>query len=108
MAVFTTAGKSGLMPPAVPCCRCGRRHKNWRTIAECCWPRAEWITGFGQWASVSLCPRGVTVQLYATRDEAEAAKRLVDKTRCGSQCWGPPQHRVIDLAAALAPGAVCA
>jgi hypothetical protein len=82
--------------PAPPQCpRCGRRHRTWRTLAGCQLAPIAWVSGSDPWASVSDCPRGRTVQLYPTRDEAEAAKRFIDRYACGGVClrW----HRVLHL-----------
>jgi hypothetical protein len=65
-------------------------------MAECRWPRAVWVEGEGRFASVSACPPGVTVMLFGARADAERAKRQIDATACGGQCW--KWHRVVDLA----------
>jgi hypothetical protein len=26
-------------------CDCGRRHRTWNALAQCHWPKAEWISG---------------------------------------------------------------
>jgi hypothetical protein len=81
------------------CSTCYRRHRSWRARAQCRWPRAEWIVGNNRFASVSYCPRGTTVMLYADRVGAEKAKRVIDRLGCGGQCFGWPGHKVIDLGA---------
>jgi hypothetical protein len=85
------------LPRVRPCQRCRRRHKSWRTVALCRWPRSEWVVGNPSFAgpcfaSVSHCPRGITVILYPTKAEAEAAKRLIDRLACGGRCM--KLHRV--------------
>jgi hypothetical protein len=89
---------------AVRCLRCGRAHRSWRAVAMCRWPRALWISGDPPisgpcYASVSDCPCfrrvGLTAILYATRAEAEAAKRVIDATACGGGC--SRQHRVVEV-----------
>ena len=89
---------------AARCSRCGRKHRSWRRVALCKWPR-EWVCGdppfegpaFG---SVSSCMgfrrSGPTVVLFGSREKAEAAKRVIDATACGSNC--SRSHRVIELA----------
>lgn len=74
--------------------RCERTHRTTRTFARCLWPRAHWILGDGQYASVSYC-RGVTTVLHATAEQAEAAKRVIDATACGGAC--SRRHDVIRL-----------
>lgn len=82
--------------PAPPrCVRCGRRHRTWVRLAECLLRPVLWAAGRGPWASVSACRPGRTVQLYATRDAAEAAQVTIDQAGCGGGC--SRQHRVIDL-----------
>lgn len=63
--------------------------RNW---AERRWPKAT-VIGEGEWASISWCPRGMTVFLYGTREEAEAAKREIARTGCSGACW--KQHEVL-------------
>jgi hypothetical protein len=38
------------------------------------WPRAVWIIGRGEYASVSHCPPAATVMLFETRMEAEKGR----------------------------------
>lgn len=84
-----------LMSSQIPACpRCRRRHLTWHRLAMCRF-RAAWATNGGPWASVSFCPRGTTVQSYATEAEARAAKAAIDKGSCGGACVR--HHRVIDL-----------
>src|SRR5262245_64686770 len=85
-----------LAVPAEPsaCGYCGRRHRTYRQAARCRWRDALWVEGEGRWASVSLCPheenfvpkRAVTVELYASREEALAAKARIDRGFCGNAC----------------------
>ena len=80
------------------CCpKCGKAHRTWYALANCRWPKAEWIAGNGPWASLSLCPRGLTVELHDNRDEALTAKRVIDQTRCGGACLGAGYHVVVCL-----------
>lgn len=80
--------------------QCNRRHRTYRTLAECIWPRAAPIIGEGEYATVSYCAHGphdraVTVQLHATLDDANAAKEFIDRTGCGGRCTR--QHEIIRL-----------
>jgi hypothetical protein len=77
------------------CCRCGRRHKSWRAVALCRWPKAIWIAGNPPfdgpcYASVSSCPgfrrSGPTVILYRTEARAMEGKKLIDGLGCGGGC----------------------
>jgi hypothetical protein len=80
---------------SAPCPNCGARHRTWRTLAECRWPKAIWVYGNGRWASVSDCRPAVTVELHPTRESAEQAKRIIDTTACGGRC--SRQHLIVDL-----------
>ena len=64
----------------------------------------EWICGDPDFSgpafgSVSGCMgfrrSGPTVVLFGSREKAEAAKRVIDATACGSNC--SRSHRVIEL-----------
>src|SRR5262249_24945858 len=67
--------------------RCGALHRTWRRVAECHWPRAEWVSGEGRFASMSDCPPGATVMLFRAREDAERAERVIDATGWGGRCW---------------------
>jgi hypothetical protein len=67
------------------------RHRSFRTMARCIWPKAAWVQGEGAWASLAWC-RVLTIELYRTRERAEAAKRTIDSTGCGGGC-----HRVHEI-----------
>lgn len=73
---------------------CDRRHRLYRAMANCIWPRAHWIIGEGPYASVSHC-RGTTVELHQTAESAEKAKRTIDASACGGAC--SRRHKVIAL-----------
>jgi len=75
---------------------CERRHRTYRTLAKCLWPRALWIVGEGPYATLAWCPRGLTVELHRTREAAEEAKACIDVTGCGGLCQG--RHEIIILA----------
>lgn len=65
---------------------CARRHKTYRTLAQCLWPRAVWITGNGPYATLARCGRALTVQLHPTADAAQVARRVIDSSGCGGSC----------------------
>lgn len=73
--------------------RCTRKHRTYRTLASCMWPRALWVHGEGPWASVAHCGRGTTVQLCSTVDDAQTAKSFIDNMGCGGRCGR--NHEVI-------------
>jgi hypothetical protein len=77
------------------CPKCDRLHRGWRTYTACVFRPVEWVTGRGPWASVSDCPRGRTVQLYETKDEADKARAFIDRHSCGGACCR--RHRVVYL-----------
>ena len=64
------------------------------TTAKRRFPNAAWITGNGPWASLAYC-KVLTVCLYATREQAHAARAFIDQTGCGGGCYG--DHRVINI-----------
>ncbi len=81
-------------------------HLDTRREAKRLWPRTEEVVGRGEWASVSYCPGGgtrfprepyLTVYLYATREQAQAAKDSIDQTACGGNCWGANGHFIVHL-----------
>jgi hypothetical protein len=49
---------------------------NWRREAKSVRPKAIWIQGDGEYASISDCPRGPTIILHKTREQADRAKDL--------------------------------
>lgn len=74
---------------------CARQHRTWHSLARCMWPRAAWVAGDGPFASVSWCPRGLTVVLHETALGAANAVRTIDAAGCGGRCIG--NHEVIRL-----------
>jgi len=91
-----------MTPPLPPCPCCYRRHRSWRTRAQCALRPTLWVTGNPPltgpcFASVSDCrgQRYRTVVLCPTREQAEKAKRLIDNTGCGGGCWR--RHRVVEI-----------
>ena len=76
---------------------CTRSHRTVHTLARCTWPRAHWIAGGGQFASVAYC-RGTTVMLWPTAEAAHEARRDIDAYGCGGACVR--RHDVIELVTA--------
>jgi hypothetical protein len=80
---------------------CQKRHRNYRTFAQCVFHYALWIAGTGQFASVSRCPhsgpgwRKTTVILHQTPAAAFMAREVIDRNGCGGQCQ--KDHEVICL-----------
>jgi hypothetical protein len=52
----------------------------------------EWIRGYGSWALVSHCPPRLSITLWKTRQQAEAANKNL--FQCGGRCWEPAHHRI--------------
>lgn len=73
---------------------CDSNHRTIRTLAKCMFPRAQWIGGVGEYACLAWC-RVLTVQLYRTVEEAEAAKRLIDSDACGGLCSN--RHEIVRI-----------
>jgi hypothetical protein len=65
------------------------------------WPRAIWIIGDGPYASVSRCPPGQTVMLFASIAQAEALKSFMDTTGCCENCRR--EHLIVELNAKRRP-----
>ena len=75
-------------------CKCGKRHRKYRAVARCIWPRAEWIEGEGPFALLAHC-RVLTITLYADADAAATHKRQIDTTGCGGRCSG--NHEIVQI-----------
>jgi hypothetical protein len=75
---------------------CSRRHRTYRTLANCIWPRAAWVQGDGAYASLAHC-HVLTVWLYDTLEEAEHAKWFIDWHGCGGKCSN--HHEIVCLVA---------
>ncbi len=66
--------------PGVPCIECGARHRTWKTLAQCLYPRARKVYddfGTGPWAAVHQfrqpheradCP---DLSLFPTQEQAQ-------------------------------------
>jgi hypothetical protein len=79
---------------------CGVRHRTWKVLAQCEWPRAAWVSGSGPWAFLSRCPHGphddvLTVTLCRTEGSALAYRGQMDLMGCGGRCEG--RHEVVRL-----------
>jgi hypothetical protein len=77
----------------------GTRHRSWRRVAGCRWRRACWIVGNPPaegpcFALLAWC-RVLTVTLWETWAEAEAALADIDRGRCGGQCHR--DHEIVVL-----------
>lgn len=76
---------------------CQARHRTFRTLAKCIWPRAAWISGNGRYALLARC-RVLTVSLWTDPAEAEASKRVIDASACGGLCRHAAGHEIVQLA----------
>lgn len=72
--------------------RCESAHRTFNKLARCMFPRAGHVIGEGPFASVAWC-RVVSVQLHATREDAQAAVEFIGRHGCGGRCRG--DHEVI-------------
>lgn len=85
----------------LPRCRgCGSRHRSWQRRVDCQFGPAIWITGDPPangrcFASISDCRGQRTIELYATRAEAEQAKAVIDELACGGGC--SRIHRIVEM-----------
>jgi hypothetical protein len=73
---------------------CTRSHRSARTFMKCAIPKAAWIVGRGDYASIAWCDVP-TVELYATQEDAERAKATIDRTGCGGRCQR--RHEVVQI-----------
>jgi len=78
---------------------CGRTHRGYQSLAECCWPEAAFITGDGPHAVLARCGL-LSVSLYPTPDEARRRLRRLEAEGCGRTCEG--RHELADLAQPVA------
>ncbi|WP_409186711.1 hypothetical protein F9C11_21720 [Amycolatopsis sp. VS8301801F10] len=79
---------------------CSAKHRTWRTLAACMWPQAAWISGEGQYATVSRCSESavrqvVSVALHDDLAKAKEALDLINATACGGRCV--KDHELIKL-----------
>lgn len=63
---------------------CGRMHTTPSALVQCAFPHVTWITGYGDFASLSWCGGDLTVVLCQS---AQAAKTAV-RGNCGPGCTG--------------------
>jgi hypothetical protein len=71
---------------------CTARHRTTRTFMACAIPRAAWVMGEGEYASIAWC-HTPTVILWDTLAEAESAKAMIDSTGCGGRCYR--RHEIV-------------
>jgi hypothetical protein len=69
---------------------------NWRKTAKSVRPKAIWIEGSGEYASISDC-LGNNDLLVRNRETAEQAKSVIDGSECGGSCVGKRGHSIIHL-----------
>jgi len=73
---------------------CERRHRSYYTTAKCLWPRAHWIAGEGEYATLARC-RVLTVGLWPRMQAAVDAMVAIEVFGCGGVCRG--DHELIRL-----------
>ncbi len=79
-----------------------KSHREWRTLGYCLWPRAVWVVGQGEWASVSYCRAGSTsVMFHPTEHDARQALEFIDHYACGGRC--SRNHALVRIAPHLHP-----
>ncbi|MEV6898347.1 hypothetical protein [Amycolatopsis sp. NPDC051372] len=88
------------MPKIYRSHNCSRKHRTWTALAKCMWPKASWVEGDGQFATVSKCPhsgspRATTVELHPTLTKAEEALAIINDGACGGMCQ--KRHELIQL-----------
>lgn len=81
---------------------CARKHRSETTFMECALgKKASWVTGVGQYASISWCNgrrhrnHYVTVILCETLEQAMRRKSEIDYTACGGFC--ERRHQVVRI-----------
>jgi hypothetical protein len=71
---------------------CRAQHRTPKTFMKCAVPRAAWVMGSGEFATVAWCGTP-TVELHDTLDQAVKAKALIDSTGCGGRCQR--RHQIV-------------
>lgn len=69
----------------IECKYCGKRHRTYKAVAKCKFPKAEWIEGEGRYGCLAFCDV-LTIKLWPTKAEAEQAKASIDSGKCGGKC----------------------
>jgi hypothetical protein len=72
----------------------GQERKNYISRAKKRWHNAVWIEGEGRYALLAHC-RELSISLWATMEEAESEKKILDKFGCGGMC--DELHEIIDM-----------
>lgn len=65
--------------------RCRRQHRDGSSFMRCALRKAEWVHGKGTYAVVAWCSH-VTVTVWETESEANAAKTEIDAAGCSGRC----------------------
>lgn len=73
---------------------CARNHRSFNTLAKCIWPKAEWVQGEGNIATVAYC-NVTTVELHENLKDAQLAIDIINLTGCGGRCI--KRHKLIQL-----------
>lgn len=75
---------------------CRAKHRTTKTFMKCAVPRAAWVHGSGEYATVAWCGTP-TVMLHGTLEQAVEAKAWIDSTGCGGRC--KRRHQIVRVMA---------
>jgi len=67
--------------------------RSWKQRAARRWRHAAWIDSDGQFALLAPCSGRLTVTLWPTPEDAEAARLRLNSTLCGAGCF-PAFHHI--------------
>jgi hypothetical protein len=89
-------------PEIVRHTNCGRKHRTWKGVAACIWPRTQIWGANGSYATLAPCQE-LTIELHLDLASAELTFGAL-KAGCGSQC-SQRRHRLVQIEAFSAPKA---
>lgn len=78
---------------------CSTKHRTAQTAGECEWKRYVYDLSASRaervgvvWAVIAYCG-GRSVEMFATRAEAEKSKKYIDRDACGGSCRN--DHKIV-------------
>lgn len=74
---------------------CYRTHRTFEHFANCAFRRAIWVSGDGEWGTVSYCKAMTKVMLHKTEARAREKLSLIDNSACGGLCTN--RHEIVRL-----------